>query len=377
MKRETPCRPAGLILSIALALSPAARAAGTLDERLDRLYDEVSTRFEQNPWFKNSADPDVNPPNARGVAPVPEYRMVDRELFRNSLKGYCVLLESPQAKNVKNRGRLAIVNYTQPSAERRLYVYDVASQSVIHNLWTSHAANSRIGFWYNLAATELPELEGHRKDVVMSYNETAIASLFSNREGSEMSSVGMAIADTQTYFSAKNNWTALRLTGVDGPLNSLIYKRAVVFHEWGYTGSEVRYSGMAPLSQGCPMLPTRGTYQGRTNVEIAKLIMSEVYGSPVMLYHDRLKPEVNEATYREQLETMKSLRADLTETMLGYQADYGWDDQQRARYEAFFVGKLDEISARIEESYKYFRNRSAYYGVEPKNPGACLKALGL
>lgn len=373
--------PFCLFILSCLVSARSARAGvnAVLDEKLAQLYDSVAERFNNNPWFKNQADADVWPRNAGTKTPqVAEYRMMDPELFKNALKSYCVLLESPSAKQVANRNHYAIVNFSQHSGERRLYIYDVAKREFIHNIWTTHGWNSRMGFWYNLSDSGLEELSSYRRVKVLSESDNPNATFFSNRNGSNQSSVGMAIADRQTYFSTDKQWTAMRLTGVDGELNSKIKPRAVVFHEWGYNGETMRWSREAPLSEGCPMLPKSGTYQGVSGTEIAKLLMGEMAGSPVFFYHDRLNAEVNESAYSAQLQTLRDLRQELSENMSQLQEKYEWDDTSKDRYEKIFADKLDSTySPLISETYQYFKNRSRYYGVEPKNPAACMKALGL
>lgn len=370
-------RPLLWSLTLVSALVSPARAALTLEDRLDALYDTVAAKFVQNPWFRNSADEDIERAGSR-AAPLPEFQMMDRELFRSAMKSYCVLLESPSAKLVKNRDHYGIVNFSQHSGERRFFIYDVSAQEFTHNVWTTHGYASRISAWYSLKDTGAEELQRQTKAFVLSYGDSAHATLFSNRSGSNQSSAGMAIADTQTYYSNQKEWTALRLTGVDGELNSRIRSRAVVLHEWGYDGQTMRWQKEAPLSEGCPMLPRNAFYRGQSGAEVAKILMQEVYGSPIFFYHDRLRATANESAYREQLALLRTLRGEITSSMDAYQQDYEWDAATRKRYEDTIAGQLESTySPLIEETYKYFKNRSAYFGVEPKSTAACLKALGL
>jgi hypothetical protein len=353
-------------------------AQAQFESRLDSLYQEVSRAHQENPWFKNEQDPSVMRSWLKTLPMVPEYAMPSRSYFGQALKAYCVLLESPVGSRVKNRARLGIINYSEPSNVRRFYIYDIPQKQIIHQTWTSHAGNSTFGAWRSMKDIDPEKYSQHVKDVIIEHRAYDTASFFSNRPGSEMSSVGMAIADTQTYFSQTNRWNALRLQGVDGPLNNKMGPRAVVFHEWNFDGSQVRSSRKAPMSQGCPMLPTRGAYQGQFNVEIAMLIMNEIRGAPVLLTHDRMDPAVNRAQYQQQKETLKQLEADLTDSFNYYAEGYGWPAEVRQEILKSEIRRLrDQFEPRIEESFQYFQTASLYFGREPKNLAACESALGL
>ncbi|MBS1959805.1 MAG: murein L,D-transpeptidase catalytic domain family protein [Bdellovibrionales bacterium] len=353
----------------------AAHASTTLDEALDQLYDSVAAKFVQNRYFHNSADPDLA--RIKNLK-LPDFQMMDKELFRSSMKSYCTLLESPNGKKVKNTARFGIVNFTENSGVRRFFIYDVAGQQMIHNIWVAHGGNTRFSQWYSLKDVDENEFGGMTKEVVLSGGDVSVASLFSNRNGSNQSSVGMAIAASEPYYSAENGWNALRLTGVDGALNSNLKPRAVVFHEWNYTSQMMGYYLSAPLSEGCPMLPTRGYYQGQYNVEIARKLMSELYSAPVLFYHDRMNAADNEAGYNANFEEFNSMKQEISDNMKSYAEDYKWTPENAKKYESTIQTKFDTAwRPLIEETYKYFKNKSAYYGVEPKNEAACRKALGI
>lgn len=351
-------------------------ASSKLDEALDQLYESVSAKFVQNEWFHNASDPDLA--KIRNLK-LPDFQMMDKDLFRASLKSYCSLLESPNGKKVKNTAHFGVINFSQNSGERRFFIYDVPSQQFIHNIWTAHGGNTRFSQWYSLKDADEDEFSGMTKKVVLKQGDSSVASFFSNRSGSNQSSVGMAIADSEPYYSTEKEWNALRLTGVDGALNSNLKPRAVVFHEWNYGSQTMGYYLQAPLSEGCPMLPTRGYYQGQYNVEIARKLMAELYSAPVLFYHDRMKSAgENETQYKTQLELLASMSEEVSTNMKYYAENYEWTPEKAKKYETVIQTKLESTwHPLIDETYKYFKNKSLYFGVEPKNEAACRKALGI
>lgn len=124
--------------------------------------------------------------------------------------------EAPQAR------RLAVIDYSLPSTEPRLWVFDMARKRL---LYAEHVAHGR-GSGENLA-TE-----------------------FSNIEGSHQTSLGLFLTD-QTYYGA--NGYSLRMEGLDPGFNDLARQRAIVMHGAPYVDPEfAQVQGRLGRSHGCP-----------------------------------------------------------------------------------------------------------------------------
>lgn len=324
-------------------------------------------------------DPDLFHRNSSQQAQVPEYQMMSFDRFRLTLKAYCKALETPQTqKLIKNPERLVLIDYSRPSHERRLYVLDLKQKKVLHHTWTTHAYNSSMNFWLSLKDSGLAEFESRTRETMVSYQDSANAAFFSNQPGSEQSSVGLAVTDTATYYSAERKWNALRMTGVDGELNDKLKSRAVVFHEWNYSPAQIRAYQAAPFSWGCPMLPTSGSYQGENNIEIAKRIMNDMRGAVVVMVHDRMLSKTeNESQSEAQLEQLSQLLGEVDENVESLAGEETWSTEVANQVRSSLRSQvLLRLQSRIESTNKYFQNRSKFIGVEPA-ADPCLRALSI
>jgi len=120
------------------------------------------------------------------------------------------------------RTRLGVIDYSRPSTERRLWVFDLARQRLLFEEWVAHGRNTG----------------GDRSEH------------FSNREGSYMSSLGMFTA-AETYTGG--NGYSLRLDGLEPGFNDRARERAIVIHGAPYVNPVVaRGQGRLGRSLGCP-----------------------------------------------------------------------------------------------------------------------------
>lgn len=118
--------------------------------------------------------------------------------------------------------RLAVIDYSKPSIEQRLWVFDLVTPSL---LFTEHVAHGR-GTGDNLART------------------------FSNVEGSHQSSLGL-FQTAETYIGG--NGYSLRMDGLEPGVNDLARDRAIVMHGAPYVDPVVgRRQGRLGRSHGCP-----------------------------------------------------------------------------------------------------------------------------
>jgi hypothetical protein len=149
---------------------------------------------------------------------------LDYHVFRLGMIGY-YSLENEGALNKK--GLFTIINFAQPSTEKRFYTIDLKNKQVKYHTYVAHGRNTGENM-----ATE-----------------------FSNIPHSNQSSLGFYVTG-ETYVGSKGY--SLRLDGKEKSFNDKIRSRAVVIHAADYaTESWIKRYGRLGRSQGCPALPPR------------------------------------------------------------------------------------------------------------------------
>lgn len=120
---------------------------------------------------------------------------------------------------------LTIIDYTLSSKEKRMYVIDLKSKTLLFNNVVAHGRNT--GEEY--------------------------AKQFSNQLNSHKSSLGFFV--TQTTYKGSNGYS-LTLEGVDEGFNDMARKRAIVMHGAPYASETIiKTKGYLGRSLGCPSLP--------------------------------------------------------------------------------------------------------------------------
>ena len=118
--------------------------------------------------------------------------------------------------------RLAVIDYSRPSSEPRLWVFDLARGRLLFEELVAHGRGT-----------------GER-----------LAERFSNSEGSHMSSLGL-FRTAEPYDGA--NGYSLRLHGLEPGYNDRALDRAIVMHGAPYVSRDiVRKQGRLGRSFGCP-----------------------------------------------------------------------------------------------------------------------------
>lgn len=118
--------------------------------------------------------------------------------------------------------RLAVIDYSRPSTEQRLWVFDLARPGL---LFAEHVAHGR-GTGGNLA------------------------SQFSNDDGSHRSSLGL-FRTAETYVGG--NGYSLRMDGLERGVNDHARQRAIVMHGAWYVDPQLALrQGRLGRSYGCP-----------------------------------------------------------------------------------------------------------------------------
>ena len=117
---------------------------------------------------------------------------------------------------------LTVIDYTRPSWQPRLWVFDTSSPRLLFMDRVAHGANTGEAF----------------------------ARHFSNALGSKQTSLGLFLTG-ETYVG--ENGYSLRLDGLDRGANHLARERAIVIHGAPYVSDEfVREHGRIGRSWGCP-----------------------------------------------------------------------------------------------------------------------------
>ena len=168
---------------------------------------------------------------------------LDEKAFEYAWRGYHNLLKK---RMIRKRSVLSIVDFSQPSCSKRMYVIDVRHKKLLYRTYVAHGQNS--GDEY--------------------------ASSFSNQPDSYKSSLGFYVTQ-RTYFG--RNGLSLRLNGVDSGYNDMAAKRNIVLHGSSYVSDQyMEEFGTLGTSLGCPAIPS--AVSGR-------IIRAVKGGSCLFIYH--------------------------------------------------------------------------------------------
>ncbi len=134
--------------------------------------------------------------------------------------------------------RLAVIDYSQPSTARRLWIFDLQRKRLLLSDYVAHGRRSGENF----------------------------AQSFSNREGSYQSSLGLF--RTAESYRGKHGYS-LRMDGLEPGLNDLARERAIVIHGASYVDPRlVRSQGRIGRSLGCPAV----------RPEVARMVVDKLKG---------------------------------------------------------------------------------------------------
>ena len=121
-------------------------------------------------------------------------------------------------------GRLAVIDYSRPSLQPRLWVFDLAAGKLLYEEVVAHG-------------------QGSGGDV---------PTRFSNDGGSHASSLGLFVT-RDTYVG--HNGYSLRMEGLEEGINDAALSRAIVMHGAAYVNPDAgRQMGRLGRSWGCPAL---------------------------------------------------------------------------------------------------------------------------
>ncbi|AXS81733.1 murein L,D-transpeptidase catalytic domain family protein [Marinobacter sp. Arc7-DN-1] len=198
--------PAGLFAAV-WAVLPVSSFAASLD---DKLLDQLS-----------------------GAAP-----KLDRTVLKTAFKASRCAVSS----GVEMPQRLAVIDFSLPSSEERLWIFDLEKGELLLRDLVAHGKNSG-----NFEPTE-----------------------FSNVEGSHQSSIGLFQA-RESYYG-KHGY-AVRLDGLEPGINDHARQRAIVIHGADYVSdSWVSKYGRIGRSHGCPAVDNQAIRQVVDNLKGGQLV---------------------------------------------------------------------------------------------------------
>ncbi len=147
---------------------------------------------------------------------------------------------------VKRRDLLTVIDYSLPSSQPRMFVFDLTASKLLFRELVAHGKASG----------------GDR------------AGFFSNSPGSLATSLGLYVT-AGTYFG--HNGYSLRLRGLEEGVNDMAWDRAIVIHGASYVSREaVQALGRLGRSWGCPAV----------REEIASKIIDTLRdGTPLFAYY--------------------------------------------------------------------------------------------
>ena len=227
----------GLILALGGAV-PRAGAQNIPSAAFDALPPSARQAYLQAAFEQHSAQLYTKLGMAKSGLTLP--------VFREGMVGYYNLRPpgSPVARTTPPV--LTLIDFSRPSHNKRLWVINVEQGKVLFHTLVAHGKASGA-------------------DVPLA---------FSNKEGSEMSSLGFYRTAPATYQG--KHGLSLKLRGLDPGFNTNAETRAVVLHGAEYVCDDfVKAHGRLGRSQGCPALPVAET------VAIIKVIK----GGSVMYLH--------------------------------------------------------------------------------------------
>jgi hypothetical protein len=128
---------------------------------------------------------------------------------------------------VQNPSTLTVIDYSRPSSEKRLWVFDLKARELLYQELVAHGQGSG----------------------------AEMATRFSNEPETHRTSIGLFVtADT---YVGKNGYS-LRLDGLDRGINDRARERAIVMHGAPYVSEAyINANGRLGRSWGCPAVSDR------------------------------------------------------------------------------------------------------------------------
>ena len=151
-----------------------------------------------------------------------EVKGLSEEAYDYAKKGFTKLVETGR---LVNDSIISIIDFTQSSAKKRLFILDLKHYKILFNTFVAHGRNTGQEW----------------------------ATSFSNQPSSYKSSPGFYVTG-ETYSG--NHGLSLKLDGIERGINDRARDRAIVLHGAQYVNDAwVNMRGYIGRSEGCPAVP--------------------------------------------------------------------------------------------------------------------------
>ncbi len=148
---------------------------------------------------------------------------LQNEVFQLALKGYQQL---DLQNKLTNNSVITIIDFSQSSAKKRMYVIDLLNRKLLFNTYVAHGRNTGDEF----------------------------ARSFSNETGTLKSSLGFYLTENPSVGAKVG--PSLIINGVEKGFNDKAVARAIIMHGADYaTENFIRKTGRLGRSFGCPAVP--------------------------------------------------------------------------------------------------------------------------
>lgn len=164
------------------------------------------------------------------------------QLDRQALRHAVAAMQCAVNHGAAPARRLAVIDYSRPSTERRLWIFDLKHKRLLLRDFVAHGRQSG---------------ENH-------------ATRFSNRDGSHQSSLGLF--RTAESYQGKHGYS-LRMDGLEPGVNDRARERAIVIHSAAYVDPALaRSQGRIGRSLGCPAV----------RPEVGRMVVDQLKGGQFM-----------------------------------------------------------------------------------------------
>jgi hypothetical protein len=146
------------------------------------------------------------------------------QLNKRVLKMALTAYKKAGRTSVVKKPVLTVIDYSLPSSQQRMWVFDVKRERLLYNTYVAHGKNSGM----------------------------TVPNHFSNQMSSKETSLGTFVTK-DTYMGSKGY--SLNLQGLEKGFNDNAYQRRVVIHGAAYVEPEfIKQTGHAGRSWGCPSI---------------------------------------------------------------------------------------------------------------------------
>lgn len=199
---------------------------------------------------------------------------LDRQVLEKALTAF----HNAQKAGQTNSQYFTVIDYSKPSTQPRMWVFDLEKKTLLYEELVSHGKNS--GMVY--------------------------AEKFSNKPNSRQSSLGL-FRTAEPYYG-KNGYS-LRLDGLEEDINDLARARGIVIHGAPYVSFEhVASQGRLGRSHGCPVVNTKINRKLIDTIKGGSLVFAYYPERNWMAKSAYLKDEVK-SWWKQLIETIVSTHA--------------------------------------------------------------------